>query len=481
MWSLADPGLFPAPANSPSAFNTIYAGETRLDAELLQNTSFRVAIADSRGDGRPDYHYHARVLYGDTVTPMRASVAGGTPLAVKGLGFQANLTMAVATATAPLLALSSTQLLATAPALADGVQNVALKDAATGAASTMTGVLTYGAGPTDKIVMLSGANPGTPIGGQAPYPLRVAVLASDGITPVAGASVFFTSTPPLSFSACGGSTSCTVLTDQTGQTSTQMTVLTASVMTISAELAPASYTPPQQIQTTLLGTSSSLDISLSSPNSWIAQGATVNAPLTARVLSNGTPDGGRTVNYKITKGSGTFTSATATTNAAGYVSSTLQVANFASDVQVSLCVAPANAPCQSFYGTAVPLSALRLRSVTGAMQEALVGQTFQPFTIRVTDSSASPDPVLGASVVFQSLVGRMPNNEPILWIGQSTSTQQPMPVILSSTQATVLSDINGLATIQPSTDGIQGAAVILGTASVGSASQQFQLQSLPTN
>lgn len=481
MWSLADPGLFPAPANTPSSFNTIYAGETRLDAQLLQNTSFRVAISDYRGDGRPDYHYHARVLYGDSITPVRASVAGGTPLAIRGLGFQAAITMAVATASAPLLALSSTQLLATAPALPDGIQNVALNDALTGAASVMTGALTYGAGPTDKIVMLSGANPGTPIGGQAPYPLRVAVLAGDGVTPVSGASVFFTSTPPVAFSACSGAISCTVLTDQTGQASTQMTVLTASVMTISEELASASYTPPQQIQTTLLGTSSSLDISLSSPNAWIAQGATVNAPLTARVLSNGTPDGGRTVNYKITKGSGTFSSATATTNSSGYATTTLQLSNFASDVQVSICVAPANAPCQSFYGTDVPVSALRLQSVTGGMQEALVGQAFQPFTVRVTDSSASPDPVLGASVVFQSLVGRMPNNEPILWIGQSTSTQQPMPVILSSSQATVLSDINGLATIQPSTGGIQGAVVVLGTASAGNASQQFQMQSLPTN
>jgi IPT/TIG domain len=481
MWSLADPGLFPAPANTPSSFNTIYAGVTRLDAQLFENTTFRLAISDYRGDGRPDYHYHARVLYGDSITPVRASVAGGTSLAIRGLGFQAAMTMAVVTASAPLLALSSTQLLATAPALPDGIQNVVLNDAATGAASVMTGVLTYGAGPTDKILMLSGANPGTPIGGQAPYPLRVAVLASDGVTPVAGASVFFTSTPPLAFSACAGATSCTVLTDQTGQAATQMTVLTASVMTISAELAPASYAPPQQIQTTLLGTSSSLDISLLSPNAWIAQGATVNVSLTARVLSNGTPDSSRAVNYKITKGSGTFSSSTATTNSSGYATTTLQLVSFASDVQVSVCVSPANAPCQSFYGTSVPLSALRLQSVTGGLQEALVGQTFQPLTVRVTDSSTSPNPVLGASVVFQSLVGRMPNNEPILWIGQSTSTQQRMPVILSSTQTNVLSDINGLATIQPSTGGIQGAVVVLGTASAGSASQQFQLQSLPTN
>ncbi|MGA9041879.1 MAG: IPT/TIG domain-containing protein [Terriglobales bacterium] len=481
MWALSDPGTFPAPANTSSAFNTVYFGETRLDAQILQSTSFRVGVADYRGDGRPDYHYHARVFYGDTITPARASVAGGTPLAIQGLGFQANMAMTVATAPASLLAFSATQLLATAPALPDGVQNVALNDAATGAASGMTGVLTYGAGPNDKIVLLSGSNPGTPVGGQAPYPVRVEVLASDGVTPVAGASVFFTSSPAVSFSACNAGTSCTVLSDQSGQASTQMTVLSSGTMTISVQLAPASYTPPQQVQATLFGTSSASDLSLLSPHAWIAQGATVNIPLTARVLSNGTPVNGSTVNYKITKGSGTLTSPSATTNSSGYATTTLQLSSFASDVQVSACVGPSNAPCQSFYGTAVPLSALQLQSVTGSTQEILVGQSFQPLAFRATDNSTPPNPVLGAGVVFQSQVGRMPNNEPILWIGQSTSSQQPMPVILSSLQATVLSDGNGLATIQPSSGGIQGAVVVLGSASVGNGSLQFQLQSLPVN
>jgi hypothetical protein len=293
--------------------------------------------------------------------------------------------------------------------------------------------------------------------------------------------VFFTSTPSVSFSACNAATSCTVLTDQGGQASTQMTVLSAGTMTISAELAPASYTPPQQVQTTLFGTSSASDLSLLSPNAWIAQGAAVNVPLTARVLSNGTPVNGSSVNYKITKGSGTLTSLTATTNSSGYATTTLQLSAITSDVQVSACVGPSNAPCQSFYGTAVPLSALQLQSVTGGTQEILVGQSFQPLTFRVTDNSTPPNPVLGAGVVFQSLVGRMPNNEPILWIGQSTSSPQPMPVILSSSQVTAQSDGNGLATIQPSSGGILGAVVVLGTANAGNSSQQFQLQSLQVN
>ena len=61
-------------------------------------------------------------------------------------------------------------------------------------------------------------------------------------------------------------------------------------------LAPASYTAPQQVQTTLLGVSSALDLALASPFAWIAQGATVDVVLTVRVLSNGIPLAGRTAN-----------------------------------------------------------------------------------------------------------------------------------------------------------------------------------------
>lgn len=90
MWSLADPGTTPAPANTPSAFNVSVFGETRLDAQILQSTTFRVGIADYRGDGRPDYRYQARVLYGDNISPRRASVGGGTPLTIQGHGLQPN-------------------------------------------------------------------------------------------------------------------------------------------------------------------------------------------------------------------------------------------------------------------------------------------------------------------------------------------------------------------------------------------------------
>jgi hypothetical protein len=479
MWSLSNPGQSPAPAETPSSFNTLYFGETRLDAQILQTTSFRLAISDYRGDGRPDYRYHARIFYGDRVTPARASVAGGTPLALQGLGFQPNTLIKLGNASTPQLALSSNQILVNAPPMQDGAQDIVLSDAPTGAGSTMTGVLTYGAGPTDNIRLVWGTNPATPVGGQTPNPIRIQVVAPDGVTPVAGATVFLTSTPALTFSACSGGVSCTVLTDQTGLVSTQVTVRTAGVMTIIAKLAPASYSSPKQVQTTLLGTSSSLDLSLASPLAWVAQGATVGVPLKARALNNGVPISGTTIAYKLVKGSGVLSAASATTNAAGYATSTLQISVMSGDVQVSVCAEPGDAPCQSFYGTSVPTSALQMQTVSGVTQELLVGQNFAPVTMRVTDSSTPPNPVLGAGVAFQTMVGRMPNNQPIVFVGQAGVTQPEVPVILSSSQAMVQSDANGLASIQPSAGSIQGPVVILGTAGAGNSTVQFALQSLP--
>jgi IPT/TIG domain len=202
MWALSDPGSFPAPANTPSAFNSPIFGTTVLNAQLLQAVNFRVGIADIRGDGRPDYRYHARLLYGDHITPTRASVAGGTALAIAGFGFQANTAVTIGSGTAQPLAVSANQVFVTAPARADGVQNIALIDPPTSASSILSGVVTYGAGPNDFLRLIAGANPPTPVGGQAPNPIRVEVLAPDGITPVAGASVVFSAIPAVGFSIC---------------------------------------------------------------------------------------------------------------------------------------------------------------------------------------------------------------------------------------------------------------------------------------
>jgi hypothetical protein len=478
IWAIANPGQSPAPANTSSAFNTSYFAETRLDAQILQSTTFRLGIADFRGDGRPDFRYNARVLYGDKLLPSRAGVAGGSPVTIQGLGLQRDTQVQSAGLSVPVLASSAKQLLVNTPPLPDGVYDFLLSDVNTGGSSNMLGVLTVGAGPGDILKLLSGSNPATPVGGQAPSPFTVKVVQSDGATPVAGASVQFTASPALAFSACGGGSNCTVFTDQSGFASTKITVLSAGATTALARLAPATYPNPQQVTATLFGTSSQADLQLLTPKVWIPQGASNSVPLTARLLSNGNPVSGSVLNYQITQGSATLSAGSAQTDSNGFAAVKLQVISVSSGVQVSVCAAPSNSPCQVFNAIVVPVSSLQIQAVTGTLQVVPPSQQLQPVVVRVTDSSTPPDPVLGASVLFQSYVGRTGQNAPIIWAGEAGISESSMSVILAAPRATVQSDVNGLAVFQLTSAGISGDVAVVGSAGVGNTTVQFAAQQL---
>ena len=249
-------------------------------------------------------------------------------------------------------------------------------------------------------------------------------------------------------------------------------------MTVIAKLAPATYPVPQQVQVVLPGTSSQLDLSLLTPSVWIAQGATVTLPLSARVLSNGNPVNGSVVNYQITQGFATLSNSAAQTDASGNASVNLQVTSLSALVQVRICVAPNNSPCQIFGANVVPVSSLQLQPVAGTLQIVPARQNFQPVIVRVTDSSSPPNPVLGAGVLFLSYVGRLPQNQPIVWTGESSISQPTTPVIVSKSQTTVQSDINGLASVPLSTLGISGNVAIVGSATAGTSSVQYEAQQL---
>jgi hypothetical protein len=81
-------------------------------------------------------------------------------------------------------------------------------------------------------------------------------------------------------------------------------------------------------------------------------------------------------------------------------------------------------------------------------------------------------------VTFQSLIGRTTTNAPILSGGDTNITTNPIPIVLGMSQASVTSDAYGVASMQPSTGGFQGALAILGTVTAGPGNLPFQLQSL---
>jgi hypothetical protein len=479
MWGLSDPGTFPAPANTPSAFNSSITDTTQLNASLLQTTNFRLGIFDFRGDGRPDYRYHARVFYGDSASPGRVPASGGVA-GVKGLGFHNNTSVSIGGTGATMLASSANQLLFNVPATPDGIQDISLIDAGTGMTSTMTGALTFGAGPNDILARISGVNPSTSIGEEAPVPFTVQVRGPDGIA-VVGATVGFSATPAASLSTCAGATSCTVLTDQNGEASTRITPLAAGNVTIVASLAPASYSSPQQVQTEVFGLASTpLDISLISPNIWVPQGSAVDIPIATKVLSNGSPAAGQIVAYSITSGSGTFSGASSTTDSSGNSSVTLHVVGITGDVDANACVTSGGiTKCVNLQVFPAPVSSLQIQPVAGISQTISDTNAFAPVIVRVTDSANPPDPVFGAAVSFLAALGRATNDQPVVWIANTGITQIPMPVVLGTSQSTVTSDLNGLATWQPGTNNIAGPVLILGSAQAGNGLLQLVLQSLP--
>lgn len=480
MWTLGDPQGTPSPAFTTSPFDSSAAfGMTRLDAEILNSNTFLIGIADLRGDGRPDYHYHAHVLYGDSANPPRVSVNGGA-IVLQGTGFDPALTVNVGTTNVPLLAVNAGQMLLALPALGDGLQTITLSDPASGSFSTMTNALTVGAAATDQLILVQGSNPQTAVGTQATNPVIVKVVASDGVTPVDGATVGWSATSAAALSVCGGASACSSFTDESGMASTWLTPAAAGAVTTVVTLAPGVYSPAQSVIATLVATSPAMALGVTPQNLLIAQGSTVSVPLTALVVSNGLPQGGVAVNFLMAQGAGSLSASTATSNSNGYATVTLTLTNFTTRVLLNACVAPANNPCQTINANAVPAAMLNLQEVAGAGQ-VIAGQTFQPVTVRVTDSSTPPNPILGASVTFLSTLMRPLSGYPIVTPGSDPVTTNPgMPVIFGASQTSVASDINGLASIVPSLGSFAPPVEIAIIVSAGtSASLQYELEALP--
>jgi len=440
LWLASDPEGTSPPSLTTSPFNTVNFGLTRLDTQISTSSNFVIAISDLRGDGRPDYHYHANVLYADSVSPARVSVSGG-PITVLGTGFAAGLSVAVGGVAVTPLAIDDGQIILAAPAAGDGPQNITITNPVNGASSMMSSVLTYGAAPSDNIILLIGLNPNTPVGTQATNSVSVRVLAADGVTPVSGATIGWSATNNVQLSTCGGASACWSITDQNGDSAAWLIPTAVGVSTITATLAPGVYSA-ESVSATLNATESPSNIGVLTPYLWIAQGATVSVPLTARVLSSGAPLNNSRVNFTIVHGTGTLSAESAQTNSTGYATVTLSLSQFAALVQVSACVAPSNAPCQTVYANPVPASQIQLQPVAGAGQ-VTSGQAFQPLVVRVTDSSSPANAVLAAPVLFQTTVLRPLNTPPAGGNPVTTTT-------LSVSQSAVTSDINGLASFEPS-------------------------------
>ncbi|MGA9528006.1 MAG: Ig-like domain-containing protein [Terriglobales bacterium] len=471
IWELSDQSGGTAPASTPSAFNSLTFGMTRLDALFNVSEAFRVGIADYRGDGRPDYSYQASVLYSDSATPARLSMAGGVTT-LQGIGFQQGLQVLAGSNAGTVLTQSANQMqVALPPTALDGTATIQVANPVNGSFSQMIGALTYGADATDLLFLLQGSEPLTPVGAQAANLIRVRATASDGVTPVNGATIAWSSTNGVQFSACGGTTFCFVLTDAAGEASSAVIATAAGAGTITAQLAPASYSPAQTVRTALVGESTSIDLAALSPTRWIAQGATLSVPLTVEALNQGAPSANVSLQFTLTLGTASLSATTATTNGSGFAGISAQVSSLNSTVQVSACVTPANSPCQTFTLFAVAPSSWVLEPVSGTAQVVPYGQPFLPLVMRVTDGSPQDNPVMGVNFTFVTTLER---ND---FVGQAVPPNDGAPIILGTSQTQGITGQDGLASVMP-TVGTLGPCDAFIAITAGMLNAQFELQNV---
>ncbi len=117
VWNVTDAtGSLPTIAAAGTAFNATAIGMTTVTAQSTQPQQLRIAIADQRGDGRPDYAYQGRVLYADTIAPATVPATGGT-VTINGMGFRSGNTVTVNGVAATVTSWSPTTIVATVPTL----------------------------------------------------------------------------------------------------------------------------------------------------------------------------------------------------------------------------------------------------------------------------------------------------------------------------------------------------------------------------
>ncbi len=398
-WNGDDP-LDTAPdIGTPQPFNAIPTGLTTLSFEAANDGDVRIALADQRGDGRPDYLYRGRVLYADTVTPLRIGLAGG-PIVIDGMGFRSGNTVTVGGISAAITSITPTEITAIAPASAGGASgnvDVTITDPVTQGWTTIEGSsgtgLSYGAQSTDGIRIVSAPVNAVRIG--VPLAFTVQTIAANGVAPAANLIVTFTVTKGKA-SLARGADICTVTTGADGMAAIVVTPTTTALAAVTASIANGAG-----VTTEFIGAAAP-SIAALNGTLYLAQGAIFNWTPQALALSNALPYPGQTVNW-IGETGATVASAASITNASGTAWTQVTAGPLAanSDATVYACLAgsvPGGNGCAYFTIVSDGSSTASLTAVSGNNQILAVGDPIAPVILQVIDASGNP--MAGAVVNF---------------------------------------------------------------------------------
>jgi hypothetical protein len=238
VWDAFDPAGA-TPVGAAPGMNGLATGETWLRVSSSGDDVVRIAIADQRGDGRPDYPYNGWVLYADSVQPPRLPASGG-PIVIHGMGFRLADTVLVGGRPAVVTSISPNEITAIAPPAASGVTgsvDVEVDDEPSFyAAAIVSGAVSYDSGTGDALTLLTAPMNTVPI--ATPIPFTVTALGPD-LTPAGGVTVTYTVAGGTATLACG-LPSCSVNATGDGRATMNVTAINGTGSIVTASLANGS-------------------------------------------------------------------------------------------------------------------------------------------------------------------------------------------------------------------------------------------------
>jgi hypothetical protein len=439
VWNATDAlGSLPGVAGAGEAFNSDANGMTTLTTLFTQPNQLRIAIADQRGDGRPDFNYQARVLYADSLSPATVSAAGGT-ITITGMGFRTGNAVTVNGVAAIVSSWTANTIVATVPSIhALGsstalVADVAVTDLSTGGTTVMTQALSYAA-PVPVLSLVGAPSGLEQVAQAATTPFTVKVLNGDGVTPVAGEVVTFSTTSgSVQFAACGAN-SCTMSTDANGMASTLVIPMSAGGVTLQATgvggTVVASFTAATRVQAA----------TAVQAIEYVSEGATVEWNPQLSVTDNFASTVGLPVGWQVTSGAVSVSPASSQVNSQEIAQTVATAGPLTAGGQAVLSGCAWTNICASFTTQGVDLADLRLIAVSGAGQIVAANGALTPVVLQVTDLASHP--VAGAVVEIYQTVDA--------WEAACPDRGRcPIAPVLASSKSSVVSDANGFLTIVP--------------------------------
>ena len=437
LWKSTDAtGTLPTVAATPGALNSASTGMTTLTAPSTQPQQLRIAIADQRGDGRPDYAYQARVLYADTIAPASVPATGGV-VTITGMGFRAGNAVTVNGVSAAVSSWTANTIVAAVPSLHSMgvgtalVADVTVKDLASGGTTVMTSALSYAA-PVPTLNTRAAPRGTVFIGDTAPF--TVQAIAADGVTPLVNQSIAFTTTgADAIFGACAAAT-CSVLTDVNGIAS--ITVIpqapgdVALAATGTAGTQTDVFTAAARVRT----------MTALNPEQYVAAGASVVWNPRVALADNSASTIGVPVSWSGASGQMLVTPSVSTADAQSVAQAQATAGPLAAGGEATITACAWIATCTSFTAIGVDDGQLQIVIVSGEGQSISATGTLAPVVLRVTDAGSHP--VAGALVgIHQTLDAWQP---PCPDHGRC-----PVPAVYGTSTTSEISDANGLVAIVP--------------------------------